>query len=297
MRRTLVPLLVVCAGLAAWWMTSRSSASAPRTPTQAERPHAEEAAQPASAGLAPADAAPVQGQQPEGRSAIDSGTAESLRGGVAAGAAGRRLRGHVPRSANEVARLFWNAPLKVSSERLFASRFLNPGEGDPELAEFDALDAIVKPNVAAIEEHLKKSAEARHGVAFDLLEQGRMRELQLSDLSPELATKMLREVDAELTRADGEGGANEAWRQRAIASKLQEHARSAVPDAVTVLQSDGKVFVATKAQLQGFVDPVELQASLRGAFLNQCLSFFVARGRLASDDAATCAAAFAAMAR
>lgn len=185
----------------------------------------------------------------------------------------------------------------VSSERLFASRFLNPGEGDPELAEFDALDAIVKPNVAAIEEHLKKSAEARHGVAFDLLEQGRMRELQLSDLSPELATKMLREVDAELTRADGEGGANEAWRQRAIASKLQEHARSAVPDAVTVLQSDGKVFVATKAQLQGFVDPVELQASLRGAFLNQCLSFFVARGRLASDDAATCAAAFAAMAR
>lgn len=297
MRRILVPLLVVFAGLAAWLMSSRSSVAPSRTPTSAARPHAEGAEHAASAGLAPTTAVPVQELQPDGRTAIDSGNAESQRGGVAAAKAGRSLRGHVPRSANEVALLFWNAPLKVSGERLFASRFLNPADGEPDQAEFDALDAIVEPNVAAIADQLKKSAEARHGVAFDLLEQGRMRELKLTDLTPELATKILREVDAELTRTAGEDGANEARRQQAINSKLVEHLQSAVPDAVTVLQSGGKVFVATKAQLPGLVDPVEFHASLRGAFLNQCLAFFVERGRLGPDDAARCAAAFEAMAR
>lgn len=297
MRRILVPLLVVFAGLVAWLMGSRSSVAPSRTPTSAVRPHAEGAEQAASAGLAPTTAVPVQELQPDARTAIDSGSAESQRGGVAAAKAGRGFRGHAPRSANEVALLFWKAPLAVSGERLFASRFLNPADGNPDQAEFDALDALVMRNVAAIEEQLKKSAEARHGVAFDLLEQGRLRELQLSDLSPELATKVRREVDSELARTAGEGGANEARRQQAVNSKLVEHLKSAVPDAVTVLQSDGKVFVATKAQLPGLVDPIEFRASLRGAFLNQCLAFFVARGRLGPDEAARCAGAFEAMAR
>lgn len=297
MRRILVPMLVVCAGLFAWWMTSRNSAAPKRASTQAVRPNGEGAPRAVSAGQAPTDAAPEQERQPEEATASDSRSAESPRGGVPAGAAGRSFRGHAPRSAHEVALLFWKAPLAVSSERLFASRFLDAAAGQPEQDEFDALDAIVKTNVAAIEGQLKKSAEARHGVAFDLLEQGRLRELQLADLTPEVAANVLREVDAELAREASGGDASEDRRQRAIASKLQEHARSAVPDAATVLLSDGKVFVATKAQLQGHIDPVEFQASLRATFLNQCLSFFVARGRLASDDAATCAAAFEAMAR
>lgn len=290
MRRGLLFLvLVVVAGMASWllgsragWLSTQVSAPVTQAGHVAERPRG-------TAVVAPPPQASVTGNR---RSTAQS-TADASVGGVKLGheasvKGGADPRGGSPRSAYDVARLFWRVPTSVTVEKLFASSFLNACGTSPDPAEIEALDVIVRSNVATISDYLKKSVGARHGAAFALLDQGKLTELRLSDLSPAVSARIMSEIGVDLS---------EEARGHAIKSKLASYARAEMPDTATVLVTDKSVFVASKMQLKEYDDPADFQKFLRGSFLGDCLAFFVNRSRLSVDAAGDCMSAFEAMAQ
>lgn len=198
-------------------------------------------------------------------------------------------------SVDSIALLFWRAPLTVTSGALVSSPVLNRARQSLAASDRQVLDALVSRNLTAIRDFMDSDASRRHSAVDLLRERGLLREVAIDDFSPEVASGMRRDAEkgsALRARIRGKAPIGDP-----LVAAIAQNVRLVVPDARCISIVEGRVFVATGAQLVGYDDPVDFRIFLQGGFLNECLSFFVERGLLGMDEAGKCVERFHGMSR